>query len=276
MALSFVSKKKSPDTDHGGSEEKKASPKSESKSGTGSTVTFMRRGAAAKQMLETEEQAAELRKAEAGKMFRFYVKTNEEASITFLDGKLDEDGMLDIQMFYEHRIQVNGGWTNFVCTAEADQTQPCPICEKGDRPSLVGVMTVIDHTEHKIKNGPNAGKMIKNTRKLFVAKRQTITQLTTLAKKRGGLVGCQFDVTRIGDTAAAVGSQFDFQTKYATRMDIMEKFDLTEENVMPADYAAEITYYAPQELIDLGVGKSQAGVGYSNGKGSKASLNDEL
>jgi hypothetical protein len=46
-------------------------------------------------------------------------------------------------MFYEHRVRLNGEWENYICTAEADQSQPCPICEGGDRPSLVGVMTVI-------------------------------------------------------------------------------------------------------------------------------------
>lgn len=248
-----------------------------SNSSATSNVTWMKKGSAAKEAMADEEAKAELRKQEAGKMWRFWMPEGEERQLTFLDGKIDDEGMLDIWMFYEHTIRINGNWENFICTAEADQTQPCPICEKGDRPSLVGVMTVIDHSEHTVKNGPNKGKVIKNTRKLFVAKRQTITLLTTLAKKRGGLVGCTFDVTRLGDNAASVGSAFDFQHKFTTRQEIMDKYGLeNEEDVMPANYAEEITYRSPEELIELGVGKAQTGVGHSGSKGSKSNLQDEL
>ena len=50
-----------------------------------------------------------------------------------------------------------------------------------------------------MQKGPNKGKVIKNTRKLFIAKNQTIKMLTKLAAKRGGLQGCTFDVARTGD-----------------------------------------------------------------------------
>lgn len=239
---------------------------------------FMKRGAAAREALANEEAKAELRKAEAGRMFRFWLNDGEERQITFLDGKLDEEGMLDIQMYYEHTLNVNGNWENFVCTAEVDQSQPCPICEKGDRAALVGVMTVIDHTPHTIKNGASKGNVIQHSRKLFVAKRQTIEQLTVLAKKRGGLQGCTFDVSRIGDKAARVGSQFDFQHKFTTRQEILEACGLEkEEDVTPADYEAEVRYYSPEELLELGVGKAPSGIGYGNKSGgSKSSMSDEL
>jgi hypothetical protein len=206
-------------------------------------------------------------------MFRFRMAEGEDKRITFLDGKLDADGMLDIPMYREHMVKINGGWQNFVCTAEADQTQPCPLCEAGDRSSLVGVMTIVDHTPHKIKNGPKAGQVISNTRKMFPAKPQTLKVLTTLAKKRGGVSGCTFDVSRIGDNSASVGSQFDFVEKFNTRSAIAQKFGLKEEDVQPADYGAEIRYYTPQELIDLGVGK---GVKASSYAGASSNLNDEL
>lgn len=283
MALKFAKKAAGSSASSGSDETKSetSTKKSSSSSSAGSAmgnVSWMKKGTAAKEAMADEEAKAELRKQEAGKMWRFWMPEGEERQLTFLDGKLDDEGMLDIWMFYEHTIRINGNWENFICTAEADQTQPCPICEKGDRPSLVGVMTVIDHSEHTVKNGPNKGKVIKNTRKLFVAKRQTITQLTTLAKKRGGLVGCMFDVYRNGDNAANVGNQFDFQHKFTTRQEIMDKFGLEkEEDVMPANYAEEITYRSPEDLIELGVGKAQTGVGHNSGsKGSKSNLSDEL
>ncbi|MBN7763670.1 hypothetical protein JYP52_21260 [Nitratireductor aquibiodomus] len=276
MALKFA-KKVSSKTSGSTSDKSVDNQSPPKKKSSSSAAGWMKKGAAAQEALANEEAQAELRKAEAGKLWRFWMPEGEERQITFLDGKLDDSGMLDILMFYEHRIRVNGNWSEFVCTAEADQSQPCPICESGARSSLCGVMTIIDHTEHTIKNGPNKGKTIKNTRKLFVAKRQTIIQLTTLAKKRGGLVGCTFDVYRTGENSAGVGSQFDFQHKFATRQEIKDHYEIEDEDgVLPADYNEEIVYRSPEELLELGVGKAQTGVGYSGGTGSKKNLSDEL
>lgn len=240
-------------------------------SGTGG-VSFFKKGAAAKEAIQKEEAAAELRKQEHGKMRRFWMPSGDSRQITFLDGDLDEDGMLDIQMYHEHMVRVNGNWEHIVCTAEADQTQPCPICEKGDRPSLVGVMTVIDHSEHKIKKGANAGKIVTNQRKLFVAKMGTIRTLTTLAAKRGGLAGCLFDVSRTGDDEANVGNLFDFTHKFDSAEEIAAQFDIKVEECVPADYETEITYRTPEELIELGVGKAVSGPGTEKGSNPKDEL----
>lgn len=242
-------------------------------SNNNSPAGWMKKGAAAAQMMQQEEAKAELAKQEAGKMWRFWMPDGADRQITFLDGNLDDEGMLDIFMFYEHSVRVNGNWEQFVCTAEADQTQPCPLCEGGDRPSLVGVMTVIDHSEHTVKKGPNAGKVIANTRKLFVAKRNTIKQLTKLAVKRGGLAGCTFDVSRTGDKEPGVGNQFDFTTKYDSPDDIAAKYDLKIEDVQPANYQEEVRYRSPEELIELGLGKATGGIGTEKGVGN---LKDEL
>jgi hypothetical protein len=238
---------------------------------------WMKKGSAAKAAIQHEAAKAEERKAEQGKLWRFYVKPEQTGQITFLDGDLDKDGDLDILFFYEHRIRINGDWENFACTAENDQSQPCPICETGDKPSLVGVMTVIDHTAHKIQKGPNAGKVIKNTRKLFVAKMPTIDLLRKLANKPGrmGLRGCTFDVMRGDERTAAVGSSFDFVQKFETVAQIMAKYELKAEDVAIADYGEEIRYRTPEELIALGVGKAVTGPGTSSGAASKA-LADQL
>ena len=242
---------------------------------SGSVLGFLKKGAAAKEALQKEEAQAELRKQEQGRLWRFRMPEGEERKITFLDGDIDDDGMLDINMFYEHTIRVNGTWENFVCTADTDTSQPCPICEAGNTPSLVGVMTVIDHSEHKIKKGPNAGKTITNQRKLFVAKQGTLKLLTKQAVKRGGLAGCTFEVSRLGDKDPAVGNQFDFVHKFESYEEIAEELGLKIEDVQPANYEEEIRYRSPEELIELGVGKALQGPGLSN-KGSSGSLKDEL
>lgn len=207
-------------------------------------------------------------------MWRFWMPDGEDRQITFLDGELDEEGMLDIFMFYEHTVRMNGNWEHFVCTGDVDQSQPCPICAAGERPSFVGVMTVIDHSQHTVKKGQNAGKVIANTRKLFVAKQGTIRQLTKLAVKRGGLAGCTFDVSRTGDKEPAVGNQFDFVQKFASYEEIAQKYGLKIEEVQPANYEEEIRYRTPAELVELGVGKTLSGPGLS--QGASSNLKDEL
>ena len=99
--------------------------------------------------LAQEEAKAELRKQDAGKLWDFWMPEDSERQITFLDGKLDEDGMLECGMFHQHNIRINGSWERFVCTVDQDETQPCPICESGDRPALVGVHD--DHRPHRAR-----------------------------------------------------------------------------------------------------------------------------
>jgi len=235
---------------------------------------FLMKGNKAKAAVIEDEAQAEARKAEAGKMFRFWLKEGEEKQITFLDGDLDSDGMLDINFYYEHMIKIAGQWHTFVDTSEVDQTQPCPLTEMGSRPYLAAAMTIIDHTPYQIKSGANAGKTLQHVRKLFIAKRQTIQQLTNLAKKRGGLTGCTFDVTRIGQNSASVGSQFDFQHKFSSREEIAATCGLQPDEVQPANYPEEIVYRSPEELIAMGIGKAPSGVGF-NSK-TQAALQDEL
>jgi hypothetical protein len=235
---------------------------------------FFKRGSAAKQAMEAADAKAEMAKAEAGKLWRYWMAPDEDRTITFLDGVLDEDGMLDLPMFEEHELKIAGEREHFVCVNEQEI---CPICEKGDsRPVLVGVLTVLDHKPHKIKTGPNAGKTIQHTRKLFVAKRQTIKKLSKKAQKYGGLVGCTFEVSRTGDKEPSVGSDFEFVEQLAPAA-LAAKYGLKLEDVQPADYDHEITYRTAADLVALGVGKAASGPGYEKGAGvDTKSLAQEL
>lgn len=271
MALSFAKKAQGGTAPAASSPAKPSTPSP--KAATGG-LSFLKKGTAAKKAFAHEEAKAEQVKAEQGKLWRFSCPVGDDRQITFLDGDLDDDGMLDIPMYYQHTLNVAGSYTNYVCTSEADETQPCPICETGDKPALVGVLTVIDHTPHTIQKGPNQGNIIKNTRKLFVAKRSSIKILTKLAQKRGGLRGCTFDVSRTGDKEPGVGNQFDFVEKHENPLAIAAKHNLKDEDVQPGNYAEEIVFRSPAELIDLGVGKAQSGPGY--GKSSKSNYSDQL
>lgn len=252
-----------------------AAPKQQSQS-TSSPASFLMKGAAAKQAMAHEEAKAEMAKQEAGKLFRFWLPEDAERQITFLDGEVDSEGMLDIPMYYEHQVKVNGNWTNFPCTQETQGF--CPICNKGEsKSSLVGIMTIIDHTPYKVESGKNAGKVYENTKRLFVPKKITVMQLSKIAVKRGGLTGCTFDVSRSGDKSASVGSQFDFVSK-ASLSEIAQKYGLEPDYVQPANYDEEIVYRTPEELVELGVGKPMNGPGFDKKTGgpSKSSLSDQM
>lgn len=252
-----------------------ASSSTKSTSKPSGSLGWMKTGQAAKDAVAKEEAKAEMQAASAGKLWRFWMPPEEERQVTFLDGKLDDDGMLDILMFYEHAVKINGRFENFICTSDAENGY-CPICEKGEaKANLVGVMTVIDHTPHKIQSGPNAGKIIKNSKKLYVAKKQTLKMLTKKAQKHKGLVGVTFDITRGDDKTAGVGSSWDFVSKM-DEAELREKYGLSESDVQVADYGSELTYRTPQELIELGIGKAPGGIGYEKGVTDKNKLKDEL
>lgn len=265
MALSF--------TKPASKQPSEAAPPAQQASPKTSGLSFMKKGEAAKVAFAQEEAKAEMAKSAQNRLWRFRMKPETDTKITFLDGNLDESGMLDIGMFYEHTVQLNGEWKSFVCTEDSEGV--CPLCEQDRKTrSFVGILTVIDHSEHKIKSGPNAGKVISNTKRLFVAKKETIKVLTKIAVKRGGLTGCTFDVSRGGEKTPAVGSQFDFTEKNSLE-DIASALDLKLEDVMPADYEKEITYYTAEQLSEMGVGKKPAGPGFS-GSINKSKLTDEL
>lgn len=240
------------------------------------TASFLMKGATAKQALAEAEAQAEAAAQEKGKMWAFYMKPDETRSITFLDGDLDADGMLDINMVKEHQVKLNGSWHSFICTADIDETQPCPLCTAGEDAKLIGLMTVIDHSKHVIQKGNNAGQTITNQRKLFKAKRGTIGDLTKLAVKRGGLTGCTFDAMRGDDKSPSVGKQFDFTVKHPSLEAVAQAYGLKIEDVQPADYSQELVYRSPEELLELGVGKALTGPGLGGGNFDKNKLKSQL
>lgn len=239
---------------------------------SGNKPGWMKTGQAAKAAVQHADAMAEKAKEEAGKMFRFWMPVDSERTITFLDGGVDAEGMLDVPMWNEHRLKMNGDWTTFVCTADQE---PCPICEAADsKTSLVGVMTVLDHTAYKIQRGPNAGKVIQHNRKLFVCTRQTLKLLAKQAVKLGGLRGCTFDVQRTGDKEPGVGNQFIFQGKNDLAA-LAKECGIKIEETQPADYSEEIVYRPAEELLALGVGKALNGIGNEKAV-STSSLKNEL
>lgn len=227
-------------------------------------LAFLKTGAASAQMAQKEAIEAEKRKEEQGKMFRFWLGENEEAKITFVDGDLSAEGFLLPPRYYEHNMYLNGNWNNyFVCPEKTnpDSGEVCPICASGDRPALVALFTIIDHRTFQSKDKT---KTYSNTRKLLVVKSQTFEMLNKIALKRNGLAGCTFDVSRVGDKAAAVGSMFDFTEKRSivelqavfmeTKTDPKTNVKTSGTYFLPADYENEIIYRDAAQLAKMGLG----------------------
>lgn len=236
-------------------------------------ASWMKRGKAAQDAITRDEQAAEERKAQRDKPFRFYLPEGAETSITFLDGELDDDGILDCPMFYEHQVKRNGDWKNwYVCTQD-DDSEPCPVCESGSTPALVSVFTIIDHSVYTAKNK----KVYRDNKKLFVCKRATYKILQKLASKRGGLKGCTFDVSRSSDDSANVGDIFDF-TEKNTLEAIYETYNIAEEDQGVFDYEEVFPYLNQTQLRELGFGNSENVPGSADSGSTKSgkSYEDEL
>lgn len=246
-------------------------------------LTWLKKGEASAEMAKKEEADAAKRKEEMGKMWRFFLGDKEEARITFVDGFLDDKGVLVPPRLYEHMVYFNGQWTTFVCPEKTnpESGDKCPICEGGDRPSLVAMFTIIDHRVVKGKNN----KEYSNTPRLFAAKTITFEMLQKIAAKRGGLAGCTFDVARVGEKAAAVGSMFDFVEKQDIEV-LKQKYTKvlkdektgTEKSVsifVPADYETEIVYRSADQLRALGLGKApNVGLYHKPNEGGNAPESD--
>jgi hypothetical protein len=209
-------------------------------------VSWLKKGKAAHEAVEKAD-AQTAQKQAAGSVRRFYLPKEKETQITFMDGALDDDGLLETMTYWEHQLNMNGSWRNwYACTQDQE---PCPICQGGDIPSLVAVFTVLDHSKWSDKNGLGH----QHEKRLFVCKRETFKRLQKIATKRGGLDGASFDVSRIGEKSAAVGSDFDFIEKRAAS-EIMKAYGLKAEDVTPYDYEEILNYRDAAELRQLGFG----------------------
>lgn len=208
-------------------------------------VSYLKKGKSAKKEVAKAEAQQDLQKQNT--QYRFWLKEDAEAKITFLDGDLAEDGTIDAVVYHEHNMQINGRWGNtFVCIKEFE---PCPLCEVAEdtgkgKAAFVAAFTIIDHRVYEDKDG----KKHKDQLRLFVCKLDTYKLLQKIATKRKGLAGCTFDVSRTGDKSPNVGNMFDFVSKKAPAL-VMKKY---KAEVL--DYEKVIPYMDAKSLNKLGLG----------------------
>lgn len=216
------------------------------------TKSFLKTGKEANKELKTVQAEYEARKEQMDKPFRFSLhKDGEEGKVTFLDGDLDSDGLLQKVCFYEHHVKLAGRWGNFfVCPGEFE---PCPICEEGEyQKEFVVVFTVLDHRKYVGKDD----KVYQHQRKLFVCKSGTLEQLQKIASKKDGLVGVTLELTRTGSKKARVGDLIMYE-KTQDLKKVAKK--LGAEEVLPLDYDECFPSYTGKELEDFGFILSSVG-----------------
>ncbi|MBS7812325.1 hypothetical protein [Roseococcus pinisoli] len=211
------------------------------------------------------EQAAqqEAKKAMLDRAWRFRMQVNEEKRITFLDGSLLADGRLALLSYFEHSVQVNGKWHNFVCLEAGDENgDPCPLCMAGDQSTPVAAFTILDHTPYTIQKGDKAGTVIPFQRKLLIAKAGSVKKLQMIATKFGGLIGQTIDASRLTDKDPAIGGNF-IPVGKTELPDLAVQLETTPEDLQPLDYAKELPRFTAKELIGMGVSAAPKGPGYS-------------
>lgn len=218
-------------------------------------ASFMKKGKAAQQMHKKAEAETEAKKqASENQVNRFWMPNDSERQITFLDGEVDADGVLNANSFWEHQLKLGGHWRNwYPCTQLEEE---CPICEGGDNASLVTIFTIIDHEPFTSKK---TGKTYQNERKLLAVKREVYKRLQKIAAKRGGLAGITFDVSRGGDKSPGSGELFEFVEKRTTA-EIAKAYNLKADDVKPFDYDKVIVYNNAKKLREMGFG-AEGGAG---------------
>lgn len=213
-------------------------------------MKFLKTGAAAHE----EMVKSDIERQASYAPFRFWLKEGENTKITFLDGALLDDGLLNLTSFYEHMLPKGPGrkgMDNWCCTKEEE---PCPICEETNFSSLVSVFTILDHTKWTDKNG----KEHVNVKRLYACRGDTVKRLQLKAAQYEGLIGVTFQVARIGKTSPSVGSDYDFVSKTPIP-EIAAFLNLKTEDLAPMDYSKEIKYLTAAELRKVGFGTAGGG-----------------
>lgn len=170
--------------------------------------------------------------------YDFRLAPGDEAEIILLD---------DEPPFFVnlHKVKINGRWQDEVCIA--DTGDRCPLCEsEGKEGSTTLVLTALDRRPYKIKNGPNAGKTIKASKKLVKVKGRNLAKFKRAYQRakesfRGLKVLCRRD----GDKEAAIGEDIEFLGKIKNYEAFLAKFG---DNSKAADYEKIFAIPTAKEL----------------------------
>lgn len=157
--------------------------------------------------------------------YDFRLKPGDEAEVAILDN--EEPFFVTL-----HKVKNNQGrWEDAVCIAPTGVA--CPLCSStGKEGSYCMILTVLDRRPYKIQNGPNAGKTIKNSKKLMAVKGRNLAKFERQYNRaNGNWRGLRINCARTGDKEAAIGEDLEFLGKL--KESVLAKYG---ENATPADY----------------------------------------
>lgn len=69
-------------------------------------MSFLKQGKASLQLEQNAKAIAEANNASKNKPFRFWLPQGESAMVTFVDGELDDEGILTPPRFFEHNLHL--------------------------------------------------------------------------------------------------------------------------------------------------------------------------
>ena len=137
--------------------------------------------------------------------FKFRLKVGETKKATFLD---------DPNFFFSLHTVPNGkgGYDDFTCL---NDTENCPLCERGDHASYVLAATIIDHTGYVDKEE----KRHRHVKQLAIFKQ--VAQKRILKRKDAAdgnsLKLCCLSFSRDGDKECSTGEEITFLKKLSSQ-----------------------------------------------------------
>ena len=188
------------------------------------------------------EEEKERRKQEAAtgnvKNWRFRLKKGQTGYVVFID---------NLKFFMkEHQFYKDGNYYNYETCIE-DIEGECPLCESGNRASVVAISTVIDLTEHQKKDGTTTGP----TKKLMVLKQGGAEKFLKRQKKLDGLKYQKFEVYRSNDQKGeATGTDIDYEKE----VDPEKLKQLAPEGTNPDEWIQPFNYaeiFQPNSAAEL-------------------------
>lgn len=188
-----------------------------------------------------EEQEAERRSAGSKddvKGWRFKLAYDATGYIVPLD---------DLSFYFnEHQFQAKGSYYNYETCIKYLEGE-CPLCESGNRFAPVGVLSVIDLTEYKKKDGT----MSKPRKKILVLKQGGRERFLRKQKKLGGLAFKKFEVYRAKDPKGeATGTEVEYMKDVDP--ELLKQF--APEGVDPVEWLKPYDYaelFAPKSATEL-------------------------
>lgn len=201
------------------------------------------------------ETPAEQQRKTGDKVFRFWMKPGSDTQITVVDsavlnlippGETQAAKVPAPFIYFEYNLNINGSWKNWFTkplVVVNGKVSPTELHEDdllgraGQRASECAVLTVIDHTQWKDRNG----NLHKDELKLYVMKTasDTYAAMMKLAGKfDGNLRGLKLDVSRPNDPKSpSVGSVLqpaDFAQPKVSLADDVQPFNYLVELAPPS------------------------------------------